>query len=461
MAPTSNPHPLLRRLLGLDRPYEAFDDEALRREVSRHYRWNLTVNVAEVGFFFLGISFIASTTILPLFISKLTTSTLAVGLVALLAQGGWYLPQLFTANATERMPRMLPIVVRIGFFSERLPLFLLVGAAALALASPAAALTLTLVAYAWHTLGAGAIGPAWQGLVSRCFPVDRRGFFMGFGSFVGTGLGAVGAAASAAILTALPYPSSFVVVFTVGALFVLVSYGFLTRVREPIPAVRPSPQSSREFWRGLGEILRTQPNFQRYLGGRVMMGLGAMGTGFLTLSAIRVWGVADGTVGVYTALNLVGEAAGMLLLGVLADRRGHKQSLEIGGLAFVVAFILTAWSPSSAVYFPTFLLIGFGVGAQITSGIMLTLEFAPAGRQPTYAGLVNTSLGLAGIAAPLVGAWLAARQLSLLFAVSAVLNLGGILVLLLRVTDPRHLPTAAFESPAAIPPSGVEPPLGI
>jgi predicted benzoate:H+ symporter BenE len=61
----------------------------------------------------------------------------------------------------------------------------------------------------------------------------------------------------------------------------------------------------------------------------------------------------------------------------------------------------------------------------------------------------------------LVGAWLAARQFSLLFAVSAVLNVGGILILLLRVADPRHLPTAAFETPAAIPPSGVEPPLGI
>jgi len=455
------PHPLLRRLLALDRPYEAFEGEALQQEIRRHYRWNLAVNVAEVALFFLGISFVAATTILPLFISKLTSSTLAVGLVALLAQGGWYLPQLFTANATERLPRMLPIVVNIGFFSERLPLFLLVAAAALALASPTAALILTLVAYAWHTLGAGAIAPAWQGLVARCFPVDRRGFFMGFGSFVGTGVGALGAGASVALLTALPYPQSFLAVFSVGALFVLASLGFLARVREPVPATLPATQSTREFWLGVREILRTQDNFRRYLAGRVMMGLGAMGVGFLTLSAIRVWGVADGTVGVYTALNLVGESAGMLVLGLLADRRGHKQSLEIGGLAFVAAFALTAWSPSAAVYYVAFLLIGFGIGGQITSGIMLTLEFAPTGRQPTYAGLVNTSLGLAGMAAPLIGAWMAVQGFTLLFAVSAVLNLGAILVLHVRVTDPRHLPAAAFESPVSIPQSGVEPPLGI
>jgi MFS family permease len=111
--------------------------------------------------------------------------------------------------------------------------------------------------------------------------------------------------------------------------------------------------------------------------------------------------------------------------------------------------------------FLTYLLIGFGIGGQITSGIMLTLEFAAPGRQPTYAGLVNTSLGLAGIAAPLIGAWMAVHGFTLLFAVSAVLNLGAILVLHVRVTDPRHLPAAAFESPVSIPQSGVEPPLGI
>ncbi|MCX6071706.1 MAG: hypothetical protein NTU91_12770, partial [Chloroflexi bacterium] len=95
--------PLLRRLLEIDRPYPTFEGEGLEHEVRRNYRWNLTVSVGEVALFFFGTSFIASTTILPLFVSKLTSSTLAVGLVALLAQGGWYLPQLFTAHATERV----------------------------------------------------------------------------------------------------------------------------------------------------------------------------------------------------------------------------------------------------------------------------------------------------------------------------------------------------------------------
>jgi MFS family permease len=234
-------------------------------------------------------------------------------------------------------------------------------------------------------------------------------------------------------------------VFAIGAVTVMLGLAFMTQVREVVPAFRPPAQTGQAFWSGVRRILQTQDNFRWYLGGRVTMAFGAIGIGFVTLSAIRTWGVSDGTVGAYTGLNLVGEAAGMLALGLLADRHGHKLSLEIAALAHALAFVLVAWSPGPAVYYPAFLLIGFGLGGQITSGIMLTLEFAPPGRQPTYAGLVNTTLGLAGITAPLIGAWLASRGFGSLFVLSSLLNLAALVVLHRGVTDPRHLPAVPPE----------------
>jgi len=439
--------PLVRQLLELDRPFPTYEGEAFEREVRRNYRWNMGASVGEVALFFFGLSFVAASTILPLFISKLTSSTFAVGVVALLAQGGWSLPQLFTAHPTERLPRMLPILVNIGFFAERLPLWLLVLAAALAVRAPSAALILTVAGYAWFTLGGGAIAPAWQELVARCFPVDRRGFFMGFGSFVGTGLGALGAVASVALLKTLPYPTSFVAVFGMGALFVLLSLGFMTQVREPVPTRTQPHQSAREFWTGIRGLLREGGNFGWYLVARVTMGFAGLGSGFVTLSAIRTWNVSDATVGGYTGALLVGEAVGMLVAGALADRRGHKLSLELAAVCYAAAFGLVAWSPGPGVYLPAFVLIGLGLGGLITSGIMLTLEFAAPGRQPTYAGLVNTTLGIVGVTAPLIGAWLAARDYSLLFGLGALLNLAASLVFLLRVRDPRHLSAVVPERP--------------
>ena len=101
--------------------------------------------------------------------------------MAAIAQSAWFLPQVFTANLVERLPRKKPVVINLGFFLERLPMWVLVLAALVAGTSPLLALLLFFTGYAWHGLGAGIIATAWQDLIARCFPVDRRGRFFGPG----------------------------------------------------------------------------------------------------------------------------------------------------------------------------------------------------------------------------------------------------------------------------------------
>ena len=43
-------------------------------------------------------------------------------LLAVIAQSAWFLPQLFTANAVERLSRKKPVVVNLGLFLERMPI---------------------------------------------------------------------------------------------------------------------------------------------------------------------------------------------------------------------------------------------------------------------------------------------------------------------------------------------------
>ena len=180
---------VLRWLLQLDRPVPPRSEAEIAAEVERHYRWNFVVNLLDGVFFWFGLSFASSTTILPLFISKLTTSTLPIGLVAVIAQSGWFLPQLLTANAVERLARKKPVIVNLGFFTERLPLLLFVPAALVAGRSPLLAIALLLGGYAGHAVGAGVVATAWQDLIARCFPVNRRGRFFGLTAFLGAGTG--------------------------------------------------------------------------------------------------------------------------------------------------------------------------------------------------------------------------------------------------------------------------------
>ena len=129
----------LRWLLQTGRPVPPRSDEEIAADVERNYRWNFSVNLLDTAGFMFGFSFISATTIVPLFISKLTVNPLPIGIAAVIAQSGWSLPQIFTANSVERLARKKPVVVNLGFFLDRLPMWVIVAAAPVALYSPALA----------------------------------------------------------------------------------------------------------------------------------------------------------------------------------------------------------------------------------------------------------------------------------------------------------------------------------
>ena len=243
---------------------------------------------------------------------------LAIGLIGVIANSGWFLPQIFTANTVQRLPRKKPVVVNLGFFTERLPVWLLPISALFAVQAPTLALLLFFIGYAGHALGAGLVATAWQDLIARVFPVVRRGRFFGITTFAGNGAGTVGATFSAWLLATLVFPTNFVATFTIAAVFITLSCAFLAFTREPEQPVTAPRQSNREFWASLPVILRQDVNFRRFVLARLMLVLGGMGSGFVTVAAVNRWAVSDGTVGVYTMALLIGQTAGTLAAGFLA-----------------------------------------------------------------------------------------------------------------------------------------------
>lgn len=428
---------MLRWLLQVEPPVPLRDEADVTAEMNRNYRWNFVVNVLDGSAFMLGMSFISATTIVPLFLSKLSDSPIPVGLAAVIAQGSWFLPQLFTANAVERLARKKPVVINLGFFTERLPMWLIVGAAMTAAASPPLALTLFFIGYAWHGLGAGIIATAWQDMLARIFPVNRRGRFFGSVMFIGAGLGAIGASLSAWLLKTYPFPQNFVYCFAIAATGITVSWAFLALTREPVQAVQTPRRENRQYLAELRPLLQQDHNFRRFLVARLLLALSGMGAGFLTVSAIQRWGISDSTVGWYTAATLLGQTFGNLLFGLLADRYGHKLTLELSGAAALLSFGLAWLAPTPEWFFAVFVLQGVSNGGILVSGIMVVLEFSPPQRRPTYAGLANTLTGVVSAAAPLLGTLMAGIDYGLLFAMSTVVALVGVVLMRYRVQEPR------------------------
>jgi len=433
---------LLRRLLQLDTPVPCRTEEETAALVERDYRWNFTVNMVDGSAFWLATSFVGTTTIVPLFISKLTPSMVPIAYAAILAQAGWFLPQVFTANWVERLPRRKPVVVSMGMLLERLPVVLFAVAALMAGRWSGLALAFFLFVYTWNRLGGGVVGTAWQDLIARVFPLERRGRFWGLTSAVGAGLGFAGSALSAWLLMTYAFPTSFVILFSLAAAIYLFGWVFSTLIREPALPVDESPHGQREFLTSLPRLLKEDPPFRRFLGARLLLSVGGMGLGFVTVAAVRRWAVADGTVGLYTGVLLLGQTVGNLVFGLLADRRGHKFALEWAALALAVAFTLAWLAPSVAWYYAVFFLIGVSQGILVVSGILVLFEFSAPKRRPTYIGLANTSLGVVNVLGPMAAAGLAEVDFGILFAACAGISFVSWVSMRWWVEEPRRMARA-------------------
>ncbi len=428
---------MLRRLLQLDQPAPVRTNNDLAAEVERNYRWNFTVNLLDGASFWFGLNTISATTIIPLYVSKLTDNTVLIGLIAVLSQAGWFLPQLFVAGITERMARKKPMVINVGFFTERLPAWLWPISVAVAPFSPKLALVLFFTSFAWHHLGGGIIAPAWQDLIARCFPVQRRGRYLGTTTFTGTGMGALGAIVSGWLLKEYPFPLNFTLIFFVAAVAINMSWFFISLTREPVPPAVVWPTEQPGLRARLAQIVKADVNFRWFLLARLLLVFGSMGVGFVTVAAVQRVQVSDSVVGLFTVALLVGQTTGNLLSGWLADHFGHKWPMEAAGLSAAAAFGLAWLAPGVGWYYWVFLLLGISAGVNLVSGTLIVMEFSRPEQRPTYVGLASTAVGIGSVIAPLLGGWLAGFSYGWLFALSCGISLLSMLVMRFYVSDPR------------------------
>ncbi len=243
--------------------------------------------------------------------------------------------------------------------------------------------------------------------------------------------------------------------FTIAAVCITVSWVFIAMTREPAHIVPEAvkQQKSGHSLKKIVVIIRGDRNFRNYLIARLLSSLGNMAAGFVTVAAIQRWYLADSTVGFFTAALLIGQTIGNLIAGFIADRFGHKLALQIGLLSLAAAYTMAWWAPAPGYFNLVFFLIGISGGIMIVSGILINLEFSRAEHRPTYVGIANTTMGIGGILAPLIGGAIALIGYNSLFAVSAFFALAALAMMMFVVYEPRSQ-TVQFDATASVTAAG-------
>ncbi len=410
--------------------------------VAHNYRWNFWVNVMDLSFYMLAMNLVSQATVMPLLVSKLTDSKIAIGLIPAIASLGFLLPQLFAANFTERLRYKKRFVLLVSGPGER-GAFLYIGLAVLIFAIPNPTLTLFLffLFLALWAVSAGIGMPAWSDLIAKVIPVQRRGMWSGTANGLGALMGIVGAWGAGLILTGYPFSKNFAFAFFLAFAAQMISWVGLALNREPAGLVIKPHISEKEYFRRLPALLRSNPNYVHYLIARSFANAGAMAGGFLMVYGAERFGFGATQVGMLTAILAGSQAVMNPLWGLVADRTGHKLVLVVATLSMLLATASALIIPSPIAIYVAFIFYGSAMAAEQVSGPNIVLEFGTDADRPTYIGLTNTLLAPARTAAPLIGGALATvAGYQGMFGVAIALAAIGVTMLQFWVRDPRYSP---------------------
>ena len=419
--------------------------------------WNFSVNLWDVSFITLGFSLISRETVLPVLVSQLTDSRLAIGLVPAVWSLGLYLPQLLTANLAERMAYKKPFVMLVSLTCERLP-YLLVGliVLAFALSAPAVALVAVLAGIGLASTGAGVATPAWLDMIAKVIPLRRRGVWLGLGHGLGQLMGVIGAYFVGRVLVSYAFPRNYALLFFLAFGVMLISWGGLALTREPPSATTKEAIPLFHYLRRVSGVLKRDHNFRRYLISKSVVNLGGMSAGFFAVYGTQLFALDGRGVGLLTAVLVGTQALLNPLWGLLADRAGHKTVLTAAAffmtLAPLSALVVaesgaqggsgqSSTTPGGVPFalLLTFIFLAVYLAADHTSSLNIILEFGAPEDRPTYVGLTNTLLAPMLIGAPICGGWLAgALGFPAMFRISLAVAVVALCLMLFWVTEPRR-----------------------
>jgi MFS family permease len=403
-----------------------------------HFRNVLSLTLCETGWG-LGISFISDTAILPLFLSALGASKLVIGLIPSILALGLAIPQLFSGYFSESLKRKKALVV-VGYTVVVLPwlvasLFNFLDEST----DRREGVALFLALFAFFKISNGFMMPIYANFIGKVVLRERRGRAYGiiyaFNTFAAS-LGSIGAAGI--LRSDISLPQNYALCFLIAFIGTGVGNFFLLGVIEFAERIAERHGGLVGYLKGLPDVIRSDPNFQRYILARIFMSANLILLYFYAVYAKETLGISASATALLATFFFIASAVGMALLGYLGDMAGHKRGLVLGWGALVVGMALTFFAKSIALFYIVSFLSGFFIASERVSNFGLILELCPKQDKTTYLSLANLIVAPLAVSIPLIGGYLIDRYSYLpVLSAAALSAVSGLAILIFSVREPK------------------------
>lgn len=415
--------------------------EAYAAYLENGYRRNLLANAADEAFFNCATNIVSITVVLPAFLKSLNASNFLIGLLPCVNLVGAFVPQLFASYYIERLFRKKPFVLVLGVL-QRLP-YITLGVAVpfLLPAHPGLVLRLFFITFSIAWVATGFLAPAWAEMMAKAIPQGLRGNFFGIVNAVACGMAVIGGFVVKAIMEGgrFRYPDNYAALFIIALALFIVSWVAFLMNREPVFYQEHPAHGLGRYLKESLAILKTHHNFARLIAAYALIQSSIMATAFYMVYAMKKFSLTDAVTGNFVLASTAGMVAASLVLGKLADLKGHRLNLLFVAAANVITPLAAVSAGRIWHMYGVFALMSAGAAAALISVNNLIFELAPGEKRPTYIGLLTTLTAPFVLVYSISAGKLADISYHLPFYISSFLNLAALFLLVRFIKDPRHI----------------------
>jgi MFS family permease len=399
---------------------------------------NFIIYAVDGALFSIALVFISYESVLPVLLSRLGASSIAISLIPVLTAMGTNIPGIFMARKSQVLKSRKKFVIKWGL-GQRFP-WLFVG-------------ILLPVLYAEHSnwlipiilsavlivmLSAGLLFPAYYDLISITVPHNRRGVLTSLRSGTSYILGILCGFASREILREVIFPMNFAILYLIGSLVFVLNLIVFSRVIEPEDDRQNIVPSSMPILEEAWSILVREKSFRWYVISRSLLTLSYSTCAFFPVYLVKRFSLGDEASGMFVIISAVTFIFINPVLGWMGDRFGYKLVLALTGGTLLLASLLGEFGLS---YHLMLGLIVFSAMGRTGNLLMnnMAIEYALPGFVPVYIGVTGLIVGIISPLGIVAGVLVEQRGFPALFCMTGIMALLSLLATVLLVTEPRKI----------------------
>lgn len=331
------------------------------------------------------MAFLSINAVIPYFLNKLGASTIEISLASVLVSVCALITQPLFSGMVLKLKYKLKPFVKILFTQRIIFLIFVMFIPIISKISPTLMIVMFLIFWGMFNLFVGSYSPFYNLIMSKLVPLNKRGRLLGFAGAFGNFIAIATSMLIGILLKNVSYPYNYTIIFLLGIVVLLLDVLDFNLMKDDVPdKVADKEINYVEYLKLLPNILKNNNKFAHMVAGFTFCTVTNVSLAFYTLYAIRTYHAGATEIAVFTSITVLVNIFASMILGVIADKFGHKYVLQVSALCGLGAgIIVISIAGIGSVYF-AFILTTFCTCGYNLSSNMLVIQEAPRDELAMY-----------------------------------------------------------------------------